>query len=87
MPPSDARQDGPRVGELEEEAEEPDHEQDVGEVRVGDRQQEPLAEGHRQIDHGLAGKGQDRLGAVEPLDRPAVEAGDELLLGAARRGR
>ena len=55
-----ARQDGPRVGEFEVQAEEADHEQDVGEVRVGDRQQEPLAEGHRQLDDGLAEKGQGR---------------------------
>src|SRR5665647_2262421 len=42
----DARQNGPGMGEFEEQPQEPDHEQDVGQVGVGDGQEDLLPEGH-----------------------------------------
>ena len=77
-PAQDARQDGSGIREFEIEAEEAYHQQDIGEIGVGDGQQEPLPEAHRDLDDGLAREDERRLPAAEPLEDLPVEGGKEV---------
>ena len=67
IPPRTPGRMAPGIGEFEVEAEQADHEQDVGQIGVGDGQKEPLPEGHGHVDDGFALEGEGRLSPSKRL--------------------